>query len=161
MEDHRFIQALKIRNPKHRLRKVLDCCKNKQKCEGGDQIDEDQAQGREDGTKKSHGGCGAIRPKISIDGMKIVADYKVSKKKADEEENQLPDTAERKQQLTAESVLGILKRISDEECQMLGLNPKYARPDWMILQVLPIPPPPVRPSVMMDTTRRSEVDNFL
>jgi DNA-directed RNA polymerase II subunit RPB1 len=54
-------------------------------------------------------------------------------------------------------VLNVLKRISDEECQMLGLNPKYARPDWMILQVLPVPPPPVRPSVMMDTTSRSEV----
>jgi DNA-directed RNA polymerase beta' subunit len=53
-------------------------------------------------------------------------------------------------------VLGVLKRISDEDCQLLGLNPKYARPDWLILQVLPIPPPPVRPSVMMDTSSRSE-----
>ncbi|KAI5438680.1 DNA-directed RNA polymerase II subunit 1 [Lathyrus oleraceus] len=43
-------------------------------------------------------------------------------------------------------VLSVLKRISDEDCQLLGLNPKYARPDWLILQVLPIPPPPVRPS---------------
>jgi DNA-directed RNA polymerase II subunit RPB1 len=51
----------------------------------------------------------------------------------------------------------VLKRISDEDCLLLGLNPKYARPDWMILQVLPIPPPPVRPSVMMDTSSRSEV----
>ncbi|TXG59862.1 hypothetical protein EZV62_014435 [Acer yangbiense] len=51
-----------------------------------------------------------------------------------------------------------MKRISDEDCQLLGLNPKYARPDWMILQVLPIPPPPVRPSVMMDTSSRSEDD---
>lgn len=49
-----------------------------------------------------------------------------------------------------------MKRISDEDCLLLGLNPKYARPDWMILQVLPIPPPPVRPSVMMDTSSRSE-----
>jgi DNA-directed RNA polymerase II subunit RPB1 len=54
-------------------------------------------------------------------------------------------------------VLNVLKRISDEDCLLLGLNPKYARPDWMILQVLPIPPPPVRPSVMMDTSSRSEV----
>jgi DNA-directed RNA polymerase II subunit RPB1 len=54
-------------------------------------------------------------------------------------------------------VLNVLKRISDEDCLLLGLNPKYARPDWMILQVLPIPPPPVRPSVMMDTSARSEV----
>lgn len=58
--------------------------------------------------------------------------------------------------LNALKVLSVLKRISDEDCQLLGLNPKYARPDWMILQVLPIPPPPVRPSVMMDTSSRSE-----
>ena len=51
----------------------------------------------------------------------------------------------------------ILKLISDEDCLLLGLNPSYVRPDWMILQVLPIPPPPVRPSVMMDTSSRSEV----
>ena len=55
-------------------------------------------------------------------------------------------------------VLSVLKRISDEDCQLLGFNPKYARPDWMILEVLPIPPPPVRPSVMMDATSRSEDD---
>lgn len=53
-------------------------------------------------------------------------------------------------------VLSILKRISDDDCKLLGFNPQYARPDWMILQVLPIPPPPVRPSVMMDTSSRSE-----
>lgn len=51
--------------------------------------------------------------------------------------------------LDALQVLGVLKSISDEDCLLLGLNPKYARPDWMILQVLPIPPPAVRPSVMM------------
>lgn len=55
----------------------------------------------------------------------------------------------------------MLKRISDEDCQLMGFNPKYARPDWMILQVLPIPPPPVRPSVMMDTSSRSEVSMSL
>lgn len=58
-------------------------------------------------------------------------------------------------------MLNVLKRISDEDCMLLGLNPKYARPDWMILQVLPIPPPPVRPSVMMDTSARSEASLFL
>jgi DNA-directed RNA polymerase II subunit RPB1 len=58
-------------------------------------------------------------------------------------------------------VLNVLKRISDEDCLLLGLSAKYARPDWMILQVLPIPPPPVRPSVMMDTSSRSEVSSVL
>lgn len=58
-------------------------------------------------------------------------------------------------------VLSVLKRISDDDCKLLGFNPQYARPDWMILQVLPIPPPPVRPSVMMDTSSRSEVSHCL
>ncbi|CAI0551808.1 unnamed protein product [Linum tenue] len=139
-EDHKFKQALKIRNPKHKLRKILDASKNKTKCEGGDEI-EVQGQDGEEPVKKSRGGCGAQQPKITIEGMKMIAEYKAQKKKSDDQE-QLPEPVERKQTLTAERVLSVLKRISDEDCQLLGLNPKYARPDWMILQVLPIPPPP-------------------
>jgi DNA-directed RNA polymerase II subunit RPB1 len=40
----------------------------------------------------------------------------------------------------------------------LGLNEEYARPDWMIITVLPVPPPPVRPSIQMDGTSRGEDD---
>ncbi|KAK2656914.1 hypothetical protein Ddye_009966 [Dipteronia dyeriana] len=155
-EDHKFKQALKIRSPKNKLKKILDACKNKTKCDGGDEIDV-QGQDTEEPVKKSRGGCGAQQPKLTIEGMKMIAEYKAQRKKSDDQE-QLPEPVERKQTLTAERVLSVLKRISDEDCQLLGLNPKYARPDWMILQVLPIPPPPVRPSVMMDTSSRSEDD---
>ncbi|KAH6824035.1 RNA polymerase II large subunit [Perilla frutescens var. hirtella] len=155
-DEPKFKQAMRIRNPKNRLRKILDACKNKSKCEGGDDIDV-HSHDTEEPVKKSRGGCGAQQPKISIDGMKMVAEYKLQKKKNDDQD-QMPEPVERKQQLTAEKVLSILKRITDEDCQLLGLNPKYARPDWMILQVLPLPPPPVRPSVMMDTSSRSEDD---
>nr|KYP66634.1 DNA-directed RNA polymerase II subunit RPB1 [Cajanus cajan] len=157
--DHKFKQALRIRNPKNRLKKILDACKNKSKCEGGDEIDI-PGQDTEEPVKKSRGGCGAQQPKITIEGMKMIAEYKAQRKKSDDQE-QLPEPVERKQTLSAERVLGVLKRISDEDCQLLGLNPKYARPDWMILQVLPIPPPPVRPSVMMDTSSRSEASDDL
>ncbi|KAG9143347.1 hypothetical protein Leryth_022599 [Lithospermum erythrorhizon] len=149
-------QAMKIRNPKHKLKKVYEACNNKTKCEGGDEFDL-QSQDTEEPVKKTRGGCGAQQPKISIDGMKMIAEYKLTRKKNDDQE-QLPEPVERRQQLSAERVLSILRRISDEDCQLLGLNPKYARPDWMILQVLPIPPPPVRPSVMMDASTRSEDD---
>lgn len=34
----------------------------------------------------------------------------------------------------------------------MGLNKDYARPEWLIVTVLPVPPPPVRPSISMDGT---------
>ena len=58
------------------------------------------------------------------------------------------------QEITAEKAHEILKRISDEDCEALGFDIRYSRPDWMVLTVLPVPPPPVRPSVMMDASAR-------
>jgi DNA-directed RNA polymerase II subunit RPB1 len=41
----------------------------------------------------------------------------------------------------------------------MGLSVEYARPEWMILTVLPVPPPPVRPSISVDGgAMRSEDD---
>lgn len=60
--------------------------------------------------------------------------------------------------LTPELVLKIFKRISDEDVSFLGFNPKWSRPEWMICQVLPVPPPAVRPSVKHDAQQRSEDD---
>lgn len=34
----------------------------------------------------------------------------------------------------------------------MGLNKDYARPEWLVVTVLPVPPPPVRPSISMDGT---------
>jgi DNA-directed RNA polymerase II subunit RPB1 len=60
--------------------------------------------------------------------------------------------------MTPEIVLKIFRRISDEDIQFLGLSPVWSRPEWMILQVLPVPPPAVRPSVKHDAQQRSEDD---
>eukprot|EP00271_Cylindrocystis_brebissonii_P003385 TRINITY_DN1429_c0_g6_i1.p1 TRINITY_DN1429_c0_g6~~TRINITY_DN1429_c0_g6_i1.p1 ORF type:complete len:1954 (-),score=319.86 TRINITY_DN1429_c0_g6_i1:2079-7940(-) len=168
-DDHKFKMALRIKSSKQRLRRVLDCCKNKSLCEGGEELEDMEALAMEeeygvDGQplqKKTRGGCGAQQPKYMVDGMKIVAEFKARTKKASkdgEDLDPLPEPAERKQVLSADKVLNILKRISDEDCETMGLNPKYARPDWLILSVLPIPPPPVRPSVLMSSSARSEDD---
>lgn len=58
------------------------------------------------------------------------------------------------QEITAEKAHEILKRISDEDCEALGFDIRYARPDWMLMTVFPVPPPPVRPGVMMDSSSR-------
>lgn len=67
------------------------------------------------------------------------------------------DSQERKIELTAERVLEIFKNISDEDCRVLGMDPRFARPDWMIVTVLPVPPLPVRPAVVMHGSARNQV----
>src|SRR3954468_8804343 len=52
---------------------------------------------------KKRGGCGAQQPNITIDGIKMVAEFKTTKKKTDEQD-QLPEPVERKQILSAERV---------------------------------------------------------
>jgi DNA-directed RNA polymerase subunit A' len=51
-----------------------------------------------------------------------------------------------------------LERINNEDLQLLGFNPKAARPEWFVLQVLPVPPLTVRPSITLESGIRSEDD---
>ena len=60
--------------------------------------------------------------------------------------------------LTSSEVREKLQRIPDEDAYVLGVNPEVARPEWMVLTVLPVPPVTVRPSITLDTGERSEDD---
>lgn len=44
----------------------------------------------------------------------------------------------------------LFRKIPDEDLSVLGLSKFEAHPSWMILTVLPVPPPPVRPSIAVD-----------
>ncbi len=69
------------------------------------------------------------------------------------EEAGLPPTP-----LQAEMVLRAFQRITNEDCEKLGFNPKFARPEWMVCTVLAVPPLTVRPSVVMDDNQKMEDD---
>ena len=60
--------------------------------------------------------------------------------------------------LTASEVRERLERITDDDSFVLGVNPEVARPEWLVLTVLPVPPVTVRPSITLDTGERSEDD---
>ncbi|MHA1733004.1 MAG: DNA-directed RNA polymerase subunit A' [Promethearchaeota archaeon] len=60
--------------------------------------------------------------------------------------------------LTPMEIRDRLERISDEDCIIMGINPEVARPEYMILTVLLIPPVCVRPSITLDSGIRSEDD---
>jgi DNA-directed RNA polymerase II subunit RPB1 len=57
-----------------------------------------------------------------------------------------------------ELVLRAFQRITNEDCENLGFNPKFARPEWMLCTVLAVPPLTVRPSVVMDDHNKMEDD---
>jgi len=63
-----------------------------------------------------------------------------------------------KNQVYGSTVLQILRKISNTECSILGFDPIYAHPKNMIIVNLLVPPPVVRPSVMMDSNSRTQDD---
>ena len=96
---------------------------------------------------QSRGGCGRFQPKLKKTGLELTAEWK--------EVNE--ESQEKKIILSAERVLEVFKNISNEDCVILGMDSKFARPDWMILTVLPVPPLPVRPAVVMHGSARNQV----
>uniref|UniRef100_A0A4W6CUU1 DNA-directed RNA polymerase subunit n=1 Tax=Lates calcarifer TaxID=8187 RepID=A0A4W6CUU1_LATCA len=139
--------------PRKRLTHVYELCKGKNICEGGEEMDNkfgmEQQETEEDLTKeKGHGGCGRYQPRIRRSGLELYAEWKHVNE----------DSQEKKILLSPERVHEIFKRISDEEDIILGMDPKFARPEWMIVTVLPVPPLAVRPAVVMQGSARNQDD---
>ena len=65
---------------------------------------------------------------------------------------------EGKDRLTATDIRKRLERIHDEDLVLFGLDPENARPEWMVLTVLPVPPVTTRPSITLESGERSEDD---
>lgn len=60
--------------------------------------------------------------------------------------------------LTPTEIREWLEKIHDDELPLFDIDIKSARPEWMILTVLPVPPVTVRPSVTLESGERSEDD---
>ncbi len=60
--------------------------------------------------------------------------------------------------LTPSEIREWLEKIPDEDLELLDIDRKSARPEWMVLTVLPVPPVTVRPSVTLESGERSEDD---
>ncbi|CAG8437968.1 16808_t:CDS:10 [Acaulospora morrowiae] len=52
--------------------------------------------------------------------------------------------------LNAMKVLELFKKISDEDSELLGLDPQNVRPELFIWQRVPVPPVAIRPSIAQD-----------
>jgi len=88
--------------------------------------------------------CGGPQPNYTKVGNSIKHEF-------DEKHLKLCESDEERewavQPLHADRVRSILEHISDENCLLMGLNPEFSRPEWMIITVLVVPPPIIRPSI--------------
>ncbi|MDD5238868.1 MAG: DNA-directed RNA polymerase subunit A' [Candidatus Nanoarchaeia archaeon] len=60
--------------------------------------------------------------------------------------------------LTPIDVRERLERIPDADLPLIALNARTARPEWMVITLLPVPPVSVRPSITLESGERSEDD---
>tara|TARA_B100001059_G_scaffold232357_1_gene270003 strand:- start:9738 stop:14255 length:4518 start_codon:yes stop_codon:yes gene_type:complete len=99
-------------------------------------------------------GCGCKQPdKVKKEGLAtIIAEW------SNMENTESEDSDKLTMKMIPEITLKIFKRISDDDVNFMGFSPIWSRPDWMICQVLAVPPPAVRPSVKHDAQQRSEDD---
>jgi len=128
----KYKQALKMQG-EARWKYVFSLCSKVKRC-GDDSED----------------GCGTLQPKsIRKEGLAtIFAEWK----------NESGDAEPIIIKVTPEMVQKNFKRISDDDVTFMGFSPVFSRPDWMICQVMSVPPPAVRPSVKHDAQQRSEDD---
>ena len=102
-------------------------------------------------------GCGCKQPKKIY--KQDLADIYAEWEKIDGIKDETGNIKEKPTlKLSPESVLRILKRISDEDMIFMGFSPVWSKPEWFICKVLAVPPPAVRPSVKHDSQQRSEDD---
>ncbi|CED83721.1 beta and beta-prime subunits of dna dependent rna-polymerase [Phaffia rhodozyma] len=158
LRDPTVRQVVRRVPAKDRLKHIWEKAKAKTVCDT-DEVPEEGKEGAENALEAvpGHGGCGHVQPLIRKEGLKLFVVYKKQKEEEDDEDIKMlqPD----KRPFTASEVYNLLRKISSEDLQTMGLSESFARPDWMILTVLPVPPPPVRPSISVDGgAMRSEDD---
>ena len=101
-------------------------------------------------TKKGrHDGCGHRQPVVRREGLKLFLVYSRQAEDVEDGDVKAPKTLDRVP-LPAADCLAIMRKIPVDHLKIMGLSIDEARPEWMILTVLPVPPPPVRPSVAVD-----------
>ena len=106
----------------------------------------------------SQNGCGCLQPKLKKEGLAtLIAEWN---EKEEDIKNYTFEKEDNKMtmKLIPEMVLKIFKKISDEDVNFMGFSPIWSRPEWMVCQVMAVPPPQVRPSVKHDSQQRSEDD---
>jgi DNA-directed RNA polymerase II subunit RPB1 len=151
-KDDPIIQQALKRKPEERL----DFIKNRIKTTTSSKCGV-YSNKKDKGVDEDNHGCGAEQPtKINSKDFNHVRVEYIREIKNEETGDIHKEPIE--QPYTAEMVLNIFKRISLEDSKIMGFEPDWCLPHWLIYSVLPVVPPCVRPSIRMQSSQRSEDD---
>lgn len=99
--------------------------------------------------KKCHF-CGGPQPDWTKEGLSVKGVWPESTEfESDEEKKYANDTP-----ITVGLARDLLSFFGDDDCRFLGLRPEISRPEWMILTVLIVPPPLIRPTTALNDGSR-------
>ena len=117
-DEFKYKKCKSVTSRKRRLEAFHDKLRNKKKCDH----------------------CQGSQPKFTKVGLHL--------------EVEMPDDVvgaggggDSKQFLSGQKVMELFRRMTEDDMKTLGLDVTHARPEWFLVQVLPVPPLHVRPSV--------------
>mmetsp|Transcript_37156 Transcript_37156/g.54662 ORF Transcript_37156/g.54662 Transcript_37156/m.54662 type:complete len:1762 (+) Transcript_37156:503-5788(+) len=129
--EFKFKKARKIMKRKRRLNAMHDLLRTKKRCDH----------------------CNGHQPKYTKVALHVEVEF-------DDAMEVVPGSGDRKQFLPAMKVVEIFQRMREEDIKAIGLDVTWARPEWLVISVLPVPPIHVRPSVVMNGGAMSSEDDL-
>mmetsp|Transcript_6506 Transcript_6506/g.9894 ORF Transcript_6506/g.9894 Transcript_6506/m.9894 type:complete len:1765 (+) Transcript_6506:67-5361(+) len=129
-DEYKYQKCLQIKSRKRRLDAFHTLLRGKKKCDH----------------------CEGVQPKLTKVGLSLEAEYG----EGDVIPSAETGSGDSKQFLSGQKAVEILRRMRDEDIKHLGLDVTWARPDWLLVQVLPVPPLHVRPAVSMGNAQSED-----
>eukprot|EP00816_Leptocylindrus_hargravesii_P004270 CAMPEP_0196809198 /NCGR_PEP_ID=MMETSP1362-20130617/9154_1 /TAXON_ID=163516 /ORGANISM="Leptocylindrus danicus, Strain CCMP1856" /LENGTH=1770 /DNA_ID=CAMNT_0042183805 /DNA_START=2209 /DNA_END=7521 /DNA_ORIENTATION=+ len=108
--------------------------------------------------KKKCDHCQGYQPKYTKVGLHVEVEFPPEMEQAGGLSGL--SSSDRKQFLSGQQTLEIFKRMRDEDIKFVGLDSSWARPEWLLVSVLPVPPIHVRPSVSVGGGAMSSEDDL-
>lgn len=136
-------RLIKNKHGKQRFQEIRNICKTVTHCQ------------------KENYGCGTPAHKITIDKRHTNVFLLAQAIKRNGEQDETENNKRSAQILTPQLCYDILRSVSDEDCMILGFDPKKSRPEDMIIINFPVPPVQVRPSIKMEILSSSTLDDDL
>ena len=109
--------------------------------------------------------CGVPVPKIKRDvrdngSIKIMIERDINTHTGNEKED-AANLKKIKESLSPRDCYNILRNVADNDCYLLGFNPKMQRPEDLIIEKFPIPPVIIRPTAKVDFMSASTMEDAL